>query len=427
MKDVETIKDSPIYLLGICDKFNEVVIANSTKLFPLSRKDIIGIRDFYVSQVFPLSGENFSILLILDNNNIESIKKIDKLSLSHESGKEIGFIRLSGIELSEGGPGVFSTRFTLLSTKIPGIMPLPGIYYLKLKEKSKDDILIGQFALYHQPALPLTEERIQAIKSNPMAAKYIRLEMNCNDCKDIIYIVAGIDKEKIKDSEIWYEDLPNNWECSCGKLNQDLSFIKGNLHAFLGYKPSPFSLDEEIERNYTQGALETVGNNFWKLLENKKTKEEELQKFIEKNPIILSVFSPELLKFKAPVNAKFKTDFALLNQKDELVLIEIEKATTPLFKKDGMQHSQLTHAIGQVEDWLQRATRNRLALIDDVGIKGLDINKISNIKGVVIAGRSLKEYEPYIEKLRVRKDIEFYTYDDLFQFLRRMTFQIREI
>ena len=194
----------------------------------------------------------------------------------------------------------------------------------------------------------------------------------------------------------------------------------------LGYKSSPFSTEEGIERNYTSAALKTVLRAFEEAIGQSKT-EEEIQKFIEQHPIVLACFSPEFLKFKAPATAKFKTDFALLNQKGELVLIEIEKTDTPLFTKTGTQHSRLTQAIGQVEDWLKEARRNKLGVVDDLGINGVKIDMVTAVKGVVVAGRSLKEYDSHIEKLHARQDITFFTYDDLLKFLRNIVLRVEEM
>jgi hypothetical protein len=424
LEEIKKIPNSPVYFLGLCDKFNEPIIGRVGD-HELKRTDLIGLRFIFNSSIYPFSSENFYLTFLVDNNFVSDESLI--LTVKHSgTSEEVGSISISVRALGQGSK--FPSRFTLGAAKIPGSYSLPGNYELILRSAT-GEIIIGEFDLVHTPALPLTPERIKALKSDPMAAKYVRFDLGCNECHDSIKAWVGINgKEDGKDSEgyTWYEDLPDDFTCSCGKVKRNLKYLRENLHGMLGYKPSPFSAEEDIERNYTRTALVTVLREFEEVIKNSKT-EEEVQKFIEKHPIVLACFSPEFLKFKAPATAKFKTDFALLNQKGELVLIEIEKTNTPLFTKTGTQHSKLTQSIGQVEDWLKEARRNKLGLIDDLGIDGVKLDLVTAIKGVVIAGRSLKEYGSHIEKLHARQDIIFYTYDDLLKFLRHLVLNIEGI
>lgn len=423
-QDIKKISDSPVYFLGLCDKFNEPVIGRVGER-ELKRTDLIGLRFIFQSSIFPFSAESFYLVFLLDNNRVSDDKFVLSVRYS-ETGEEVGSIAITAQALGTGN--AFPSRFTLGAARIPGSYSRPGGYELVLKSDT-EEIEVGAFNLVHTPALPLTPERVKALKSDPMAAKSVRFGLSCNNCHDSVKAWVGLDgKEEEKDSEgyVWYEDLPESFVCSCGKVKADLKYLKENLHGMLGYKPSPFSTEEEIERNYTRAALATTAREFKEKINNSET-EEEMQKFIEDHPIVLACFSPEFLKFKAPATAKFKTDFALLNQKGELILIEIEKVDTPLFTKTGTQHSKLTHAVGQVEDWLKEARRNKLGLIDDLGLEGVKLDMVTAIKGVVIAGRSLEEYEPHIEKLHTRPDIDFYTYDDLFKFLRNIVSKVEAL
>lgn len=424
-KQAVSIPDSKMYFLGLCDKFNQpqIAVLNGDQV---NRTDLIGLRYIFTTSIFPLPAENFFLVFLIDNNYIVDTEFVMTIRQA-ETKKEIGSITVKIKAL--GGGDRLPSRFTMTAAKSPGTYPLPGNYEVLYRQKDSAEILVGGFLLIHTPAPSLTEERVRALKSDPLSAKYIRYHILCNECKDSIKTWVGINgKDDKKDQEgyVWYEDLPDSFLCKCKKVNVDLRYLKGNLHGLLGMKESPFSLAVDIERNYKTSALRQTLQEFEKVINNSKT-EEEIQVFIEKNPITLAFLTPVHLKAKAAATAKYKTDFALLNQKGELVLIEIEKSDTPLFTKTGTQHSKLTHAYDQVGNWLREARKNKLGLVDDLSIGGVNIESVTDIKGIVIAGRTLDEYSGHIEKLHARSDILFFTYDDLLKALRNIVLKIEEI
>ena len=93
----------------------------------------------------------------------------------------------------------------------------------------------------------------------------------------------------------------------------------------------------------------------------------------------------------------------------KLVLIELEKTTTKLIKKDGGLHSALNHAFDQVRDWLHVVDEHRLAV-------NIDRSRVSTIRGVVIAGRDLGYDAQHLRQLKGSDwgKITLLTYDDLF-------------
>ena len=170
--------------------------------------------------------------------------------------------------------------------------------------------------------------------------------------------------------------------------------------------------------------------NFKELVEKeteKSTGEETMQKFIEENPIILNCFAPEEIKFKSPIGKEIN-DFTILNKRNELLFIEIEKPSTPLFKAKGGQHSELTHAFDQVRGWLQTtAKRGVYPILEDLNLDSINSpNVITNIKGIVIAGRSKEEDLEYMAQLlNDHKNIDFYTYDHLIEHLISLLHSLR--
>lgn len=300
-----------------------------------------------------------------------------------------------------------------------GMISQPGEYKIKLTINSEDYSLGSLFFMYIL-APPLTPDRIAALRSDPDMEGQIGLAIGCPKCESEIFTYAGLDRlpEREKQGEIWYKDLPEEFKCKCGEVNIKLNYYKENLHALLGkVRPlnEPIStarLHEQSERLYTQGAIENICTQFTNLL-NKKPLEEEVQKFIKANPTLLQQFSAKRIFYKSPILTKYVTDIVVLNQKNELLLIELEKPDISLLKKDGRISAELQHAFDQVRDWIQAVNERREAVLDGIG--GLKINDVSGIKGIVICGRN-KDYESeHIRRLRAidHGDIEFFSYDDL--------------
>lgn len=409
---------SEVNLIGVCEKYNEMpnglIRLQSGEFFDIQKKNLLGLKEFHIVNILPFSGDTLYFVLIFS----KEIKESDtgnkrKILLQDLHGKVLGTIEFE-ITVYGDKNTESNNKFHLQAVQIPYLFSEPGEYQLFI-DNGKDKNLVGKFFVVYQPAIPLTQERIQAIKSDPLSMKYLRYAIGCNSCREELNVLCGIekDKNKKKSNSVWYQDLPESFKCKCGKVDINLKYLKESAHALLGYRARNFSSNTEmIEGEYSKGVLESIARKFSVLIDNLESGEEEIQKFIEKNPIILSCLTPDLLKYKSPIGSKFKTDFTVFTPKKELLLVEIEKPSTKLFKKNGDQHAELTHAFDQVKNWLMAATRNRLALIDDVKMEGLTVDTVTNIKGVVIAGKNNKEYDPYLEKLRT-SDIDFYTYDDL--------------
>jgi Domain of unknown function (DUF4263) len=139
--------------------------------------------------------------------------------------------------------------------------------------------------------------------------------------------------------------------------------------------------------------------------------EEIVQSFIEDNQIMLAPFAPKIVFVKPPILNRRRADFGILNSSNELVLIEIERPGLPLFRKDGTQTADLTHAFGQPETWHHEVTEHRGAVF--ACITGCPSN-VSEVRYVVIAGRSRPEDAESLTRLaRTSKFCRFMTYDNL--------------
>ncbi len=296
--------------------------------------------------------------------------------------------------------------------EVPVIVPTPGLYSVTL-EKEGDVSQIGSLEFVYIPAPPLTEERISAIKANPSASKAVRLELKCNACGDSARFYGGLERLPQQESQgwKWYQDLPDSMKCRCGAHEWFLKLYRENLHGLLGRETAPEG-ELNFLRLYERHVLQDVCINFETLL-NSDPREEHIQKFFEKNPILLHQFIPDKIFFKAPILSKYVTDITILAKSKELLLVEIESPSTGLIRgSDGAKAAPLEHAISQVRDWLYECENHRQAALSCIG---LDNAEVSAIKGLVIAGRDHPYKPEHLIKLKWEDlgRINLLTYDDV--------------
>lgn len=433
MDDTPSKKEVDIAFLGFAERTAYVRDGN-TNLF---KWNILGLKQIIASPLFPMTLSGFHLGIALKN-----LPKDTELSLRiwQENVKEIGFLDIKLVEESTGassfglqpeGPSLLfpvdswvTFFFPLGDTKIKVLEP--GLYYIKHRTHDAEHI-IGQvlFVLLNPP--PLTPERIAAIRSDPHALKAIWIHFICNTCQEEIKAYAGLERDAKQESEgyIWYQDLPDVFKCGCGNVVIDLRTTKRNLYAPLG--GFMLKTDKELRYSplYERSSLETILTEFRELL-NGEPREEALQKYLENNPILLHQFPSDKLYFKPPILTSFKADFAIVTPNKELILIEIEKGTTRLLKKDGGEAAPLRHAFDQVQSWLHVVDEHRLAVLDSLGI---DRESVSSVRGVVIAGRDTGYDAGHLRRLKGidRGRVSFLTYDDLGFSLAALIRKMREV
>jgi len=321
-----------------------------------------------------------------------------------------------------------SNKSTWTTMPLPAddlVIMSPGACSIFLSKEDKE-IEIGTVIFGWGPVFSLTEDQIAAIKSNPHAAKAVRLVISCNSCGDKIAVYSALERklEDEKNGTIWYEDLPDRFVCGCGKLECNLTFMKKNMHALLFCYFNNLG-EVSFTRMYEKDALELIVTNFTKLLDLNPL-EAPVQKYIERNPILLYQFSPQRIFYKPDVMSKYQADIVILNHKKELILIELEKPGKKILTKSGGVSADLQHPIDQVTDWLHWISDHKSTFIDYLGLQLSDVTKI---KGVVIIGRD-KGYDPkYLRKLKWRDfpSIDFFTYDDLVNGLYSLIKEIRHL
>jgi hypothetical protein len=153
------------------------------------------------------------------------------------------------------------------------------------------------------------------------------------------------------------------------------------------------------------------------------TKEEDLQAFLEKYPMVLIQHlgggHGRWVIPKKRLGSEFITDF-VIGQKDsngyEWHAVELESPNAKMFTKAGDPTAQLTHAIRQIQDWRSWLGKNQNYGARPVEEHGLGLTGITaNLSGFIFIGRRQPE-DRFLERRRQMMDdlnIEFHSYDFL--------------
>jgi Shedu protein SduA, C-terminal len=87
------------------------------------------------------------------------------------------------------------------------------------------------------------------------------------------------------------------------------------------------------------------------------TREEDVQVFIKDHPYLLDLRAISVDP-KVPLGSEYVTDFVVKLAGGHYLLVELEQATHPLYTKTHNPAAPMTHAVRQVEDWLEWSYEN---------------------------------------------------------------------
>ena len=413
-----TSESSKVAFLGFCERAH-YIRDGKTNYF---KWNVLGLRNIILSHIFPFMFNGWTVGIAFLSSQAG---KEMKFRLVGDDGKEVGTLTLSyevaTSESDETDPQraaplllipEYGWSITFLQLAKTGwVITKPGIYYL---EQLFDDstIRIGTVQFVLVDPIPLSPERIAAIKAEPNAANAVKLELGCKHCPSKYRVYASLVRNQKLEEEgwNWYQNSPNRFDCECSKTMIDLQYIQRNLHGLLGHRRRD-SDQISFMPMYEKSSLESIRTTFSQLV-SRKPREESLQQFIYENPILLHQFPAERIIPKPPILTSYVADIGIVTPQKELILIELEKTTTRLMKKDGGIAAPLSHAFNQVQNWLYDVNEHRLAVLD-----ALDINRddVSVVKGVVIAGRDSGYDARNLRKLKGTDwgRVIFLTYDDL--------------
>jgi antiviral defense system Shedu protein SduA len=154
---------------------------------------------------------------------------------------------------------------------------------------------------------------------------------------------------------------------------------------------------------------------YWRLLDEfgglLNGNEAPLQAFLQAHPALLS---PTHLKVWPKVQLGHRnTDFILQEATGDYVLVELEAPTRHLFRKDGQQHEELTHAVNQVTDWIRYLEDNLSTVQRELGLEGISTNP----RSLIVIGRSAGLSDADRRKLTTVQNmvpkLQILTYDDV--------------
>jgi len=141
--------------------------------------------------------------------------------------------------------------------------------------------------------------------------------------------------------------------------------------------------------------------------------EEPAHQFLKQNPNLLSPAHSKCwskLRFGDRV-----TDFVFREPPGEYLLVEIESPLREIFRKDGQQREELTHAFNQIIDWRLFLESNLNDARDKMGLSGISSNPAS----LIVIGRSASLSVENRQKLAMLQSqiprLRILTYDDLIE------------
>ncbi len=377
--------------------------------------NMLGLTDQLISSIYPLTlgglgiaicifepaNKERSTLIFRDQKTLDEFEIHLDLTLSTEGNPE-------SLKLGRGWVKVFG--------KAPksSVIKEPGQFGVFLKMEHAQEFL-GYLNFHYLEPPPLNEATIEAIKADPFASKFIRFTLLCNKCQDQLRCYTGTKRGGDSDAQgwIWQEDLPDVFTCKCGSTSIPLQYLKKGLHSTLTRSDGPPYGMTTMVALYERSALQEYCREFRKVLDSEPKKEEELQTFLDDHKVFLHRLAAIQILTKPPILSKFVADFIILNNRKELLIVEIERSTLKLLKKTKNSFgvmADLQHAIDQVRSWRQVFDDFRDAALANIGFDKKDVAKI---KGVVIAGRTPQNEEEarYLRSLNL--DVELFTYDDL--------------
>lgn len=146
--------------------------------------------------------------------------------------------------------------------------------------------------------------------------------------------------------------------------------------------------------------------------------EEPAHQFLKLHPEILCPANIASWS-KLPLGSRV-TDFVFREPADEYLLVEIESPVRELFRNDGQQREELTHAFDQILDWCRFIEDHLKEVQQELGLVGISANP----KSLIVIGRSATLSDENRRKLVTLQNqiprLRILTYDELIQSSKAM-------
>jgi len=279
--------------LGICEHAAHV----RDQYVNLAKWNLLGLKSVVLAHVYPLALDGFSLVMgIYAPAAAESLEVV----LRSADGIQVSSFRAAvSAVASPGDPNEEPAEVVLdeipsawiLAVSPAGaggvFIPQPGPYTAFVRIHS-EEVQVGRLHFAVVDPLPLTPERIAAIKADPEAAKLIKIEFKCTSCGGGMKPYAALERAPHLEAQqglVWYQDLPDEFKCSCGLFSLDLRIAKRNMHGLLGH--TGFSEKTALSVPlYERGVIDSVRIELGALV-GTDPEEEAIQRYFTDNPLVL--------------------------------------------------------------------------------------------------------------------------------------------
>jgi hypothetical protein len=198
-------------------------------------------------------------------------------------------------------------------------------------------------------------------------------------------------------------------------------------HSSLSPELQDWMLEKKLK---TKSRSEVVSNLYFlfmglnELISNPHTKERKIHDFIINNPTCFDVYGSRI-KSEVWLGKKYRIDLAIQYKLDEkkIQLVELERANQEIFTEKGRLRAYATHAIQQVEDWLQWWHENP-------NDRPKDFDSSILPEGLVVLGRNKNlsdDDKRRLVHLNSTRKVKLITYDDLLDRIESLIENLEEM
>jgi hypothetical protein len=316
---------------------------------------------------------------------IKSIKKATEI-IAEASDEELAIITTAGC-FDEFINSIFNPQ-----------LPCENIFDYLLKNKKRAEIIAEIWYLL------IKKYGFHLLNENKEFAGQIISPYFAQWYDDGIMLVLG--NAPFKGQILLYQ----NGEIRYGVSARDA--VDGEL---LGPKDIKFISQEEVDKSFEKNKIKSFSNleeaiyKLETLLKKGCADESEYQSLLEENPWM---FGATYDKIDSHLNLDDEDipDFTGVRVRDGCRdIIEIKQPFLKLFRNDGKFSANFHQSLDQTEGYLDFANNQRQYLIERKGLR------FENPEGYILMGYNLSEDQirEIRRKERSRKDITFYTYNDL--------------
>lgn len=407
----------PFAFLGVC-RHARAFLAD-----PGGAVDLLGLSRHIVCPVLPVPlGDRSLVVAVYDAGSAGPIEAV----IRAPDGREVQRLHVKPAQAAVSKDSLAQRMtegwFVLATNPAGWLIDQPGYYDVRIDDAGGGRT-VGGFYVSVPEEPEFSPEMRAAFQSYPAAHDAVQVVFACTECREECRAYVAYERDMIEEDRgsLWYRDLPEEFRCGCGRTVLSLSVLRRQMHLLLDPRLPSFS-DMSSSRLYEEQSVRRVLDAYNDVLISAK-REEDVQVFLANNPLMLAVFAAVRIFPKARILSRYTTDFVILDHKRDLILIEIERPDTPLLTSKGNTAAPLQRAFDQVTDWLHVFREHRIATLECLGLNPKDV---ASIRGVVIAGRNLKDRHDDLRKLRGvdRGPVSFMTFDDLALGLQRVVEQL---